>query len=43
MLYLSLPECEKNETEFTQRAGETSQEKVSEPPLLLPTWMGYSL
>lgn len=42
MLYLSLTECTKNETESAQRAGETSQEKVPEPPLVLSAWMGYS-
>lgn len=41
MLCLFLPECAKNETESAQRAGETSEEKVPEPPLVLSAWMGY--
>lgn len=39
---LSSAECSENEAESSQRTGEASEKEVSEPSLLLPTWMGYS-
>jgi len=36
-MYLSPPECSKDEAGSSQRAGETSEEEVPEPPSLLPT------